>query len=98
MSPPRRKRSSSGSNVGTGPVTARAASCSSVKPASQTRAHSCSSHRPMTFLSRRIVPSTPRSLVSAGSENTGLGSSSPSSDQVPLDRIAECSSRSGVAA
>ncbi len=51
----------------------------------------------MTFLSSRIVPSTPRSLVSARSENTGSGSSSPSSDQVPDESTAACSSRSGAA-
>ena len=38
------------------------------------------------------MPSTPRSLVSASSLKTGPGSSRPSSDQVPEDRIAECSS------
>ena len=57
---------------------------------------------PMTFLSSRVVPSTPRSLVRlasrAASESTGSGSSSPSSDQVPLERIAACSSRTGAAA
>ena len=50
----------------------------------------------MTFLSSRIVPSTPRSLVRDSSVNTGPGSSSPSSDQVPEDRIAP--SVTGVAA
>ena len=74
MSPPRRKRSSSGSKIGdlAGDLARRRAAASG-SPASQTRAHSCSSHRPMTFLSSRIVPSTPRSLVSAGSVKTGPG-------------------------
>ena len=68
MSPPRRKRSSSGSNSGTSSRRlARGRLQRRRSPASQTRAHSCSSHRPMTFLSSRIVPSTPRSLVSAAS-------------------------------
>ena len=56
------------------------------------RRHSCTSHRPITLRSSRIVPSTPRSLVRlysrAGAVSTGSSSSRPSSDHVPEERIA----------
>ena len=56
----------------------------------------------MTFFSSRVVPSMPRSLVRfasrAASPSTGSGSSRPSSDQVPLESTAACSSRSGAPA
>ena len=53
---------------------------------------------PITFLSSRVVPSTPRSLVRSRSASTGSGSSRPSSDQVPLESTAACSSAIGAAA
>ena len=68
---------------------------------SHARRDSSSSHSPITFLSSRVVPSMPRSLVRfasrAASLSTGSGSSTPSSDHVPLERIAACSS-TGTAA
>ena len=54
----------------------------------------------MTFLSSRIVPSTPRSFVRlprARRRGPAASSSRPSSHHVPLERIAACSSRTGAA-
>ena len=53
----------------------------------QVRRHSWTSQRPMMFLSSRVVPATPPSLVklyrSVSALMTGRGTSTPSSDQVP---------------
>jgi hypothetical protein len=55
----------------------------------------------MTLRSSRIVPSTPRSFVrfaaAARSSSTGSRSSTPSSDQVPEERIAASGEARGVA-
>ena len=49
--------------------------------------HSESTQRPITFLRKRTVPSTPPSFVKSASRasslSTGASSSSPTSDQVP---------------
>ena len=67
----------------------------------QWRRHSCISHRPMTFRSKRIEPSIPRSLVklnaAAAPSSTGASTSTPSSDQVPEDRITEFGEPTGAA-
>ena len=72
-----------------------------VPSAASERRDSCSSQRPMTLRSRRVVPSTPRSLERlkrcASASSTGASSSTPSSDQVPLESTAELRSRSGAA-
>ena len=71
---------------------AAAASCSSParSPAlsrSQPRIVSLSTHRPITLRRKRMVASTPPSLVKfaarASSLSTGWSSSRPTSDQVP---------------
>ena len=53
----------------------------------QMRRHSCTSQRPMMFLSSRVVPATPPSFVKlyfiVSALITGRGTSTPSSDQVP---------------
>ena len=56
---------------------------------SHSRLHSCMIHSPITFLSTRMVPSTPPSLVRfaacASGEITGCFVSTPTSDHVPLE-------------
>ena len=65
----------------------------------RSRIDSCSSHRPMTLRRKRIVPSTPPSLVKfaarASSVSTGASSSTPTSDQVPLGDVRERRRRRG---
>ena len=57
-------------------------------------------HRPVTFLRNRIVPSTPPSLVKsanrAASVSTGASSSSPTNDQVPEEMYADASPLAGA--
>ncbi|CAM5681044.1 hypothetical protein SMICM304S_00681 [Streptomyces microflavus] len=56
----------------------------------QVRMHSWSSHMPMMLRRKRMVPSTPSSLVKfaarLASVVTGASSSSPARDQVPVQR------------
>ena len=63
-----------------------ASSAGQVRPP-HSRTHSVSTHSPITLRRKRIVPSTPASLVKsasrASSVSTGASSSSPTSDQVP---------------
>ena len=57
--------------------------------------HCCSGQSPMMFLSSRVVPATPSSLLSFASSaalvTTGVATSTPSSDHVPDDRKAQSS-------
>ena len=63
------------------------------RSSAQARSDSYSSHRPITFLRKRIVPSTPPSLVKlarrAASVSTGSSSSSPTSDHVPRGDVGD---------
>ena len=60
---------------------------------------SVSTHRPITFLRKRIVPSTPPSLVKsanrAASVSTGSSSSRPTNDQVPEEMYADAAPLAG---
>ena len=60
---------------------------------SHARRHSWTSHRPMTFFRSRVVPPKPRSFVRFAAarllaRRTGASSSTPTSDQVPLEMYA----------
>ena len=94
MSPGGRNAGSSGSttvrNAGIRAASASSAVRSGARPrAAQTRTDSCSSHSPITLRRKRIVPSTPASLVKPASRlasvSTGLPSSTPARDQVPQE-------------
>src|SRR5207244_5351176 len=69
---------------------------------SQMRRHSCTSHRPMMFFKKRIVPPTPPSLVKLHFSTCSLTSgdviSAPISDQVPELIVAHEPPREGTAA
>ena len=73
-----------------GDSAASAVSCSQVQsfPARcQAARHCCTSHRPQTFFSSRVVPLTPPSLVKLWARHSGVtsgrSSSAPTSAQVP---------------
>src|SRR3954447_13737151 len=91
-SPGARNRGSFGSMNDCSGGAASAAAVSSwnvhVRPsAAQALRHSCSSQRPSTFLSSRVVPPTPPSFVrfaaKLASVISGSASSTPTSDQLP---------------
>ena len=91
-----RNRASCTSTTGTGPSYASAARsipARSVSP--QVRNVSLSSQVPITLVRKRIVPSTPPSLVKlasrASSVSTGMSSSRPARAQVPSETYAASS-------
>src|SRR5262249_20221258 len=92
ISPGARKLTSSGSTKDTKGGAASALLVSSSYDSScpvrdQVRRHSWTSHRPMMFFNRRVVPRTPPSLVKlyliVSTLITGRATSTPRSDHVP---------------